>query len=95
MMEKLEFKKYQISLNDCLAESAGGVLIGIDGKKAVWIDKKYLFKCDFCLKANISIVAQWTYKVIDLKDNNKYEIVKWEKLIKLFNELKKDFFIKK
>lgn len=94
-MEKLNFKKFQIKLEDCLAESAGAVLVGVDGKKAVWLDKKYIFKCDFCLKANISLVTEWTYKIIDLKDDNKYEVVKWEKLVKVFNDLKKDFFQKR
>lgn len=92
--KQLEFKKYQINLIDCIAESANAVLIGT-GKKAVWIDKKYLFKCDFCLKANVSLVEQWTYKIIDLDNDNKYEIVKIAKLVDTFNKLKKDFFTKK
>lgn len=91
-MEQLTFRKYRVSMLDFIAESATAVLVGIDNKSAVWIDKKYIFKCDFCLKANVSLVEEWEYRVVDMRDAKKYQLVKVDELVNHFNKLKPNFF---
>lgn len=91
-MENLTFKKYRVSMLDFIAESAAAVLVGVEGKHAFWLDKKYIFKCDYCLKANISLVEEWEYRIVDMRDPKKYQLVKVDKLVEFFNKLKTNFF---
>lgn len=88
----LEFTRCRVNLANCLGESAKSVLIGIEGRKAFWIDKKYIYPTQYTLYANVNFVKQWTYNLFDWNDSKKYSTVKADTLIDYFNKVKPGFF---
>lgn len=92
--KKLTFLKYRVKTSHFLYESEKAVLVGIENKKGFWLDKKYIFKNDYTPKANISLVKEWEYRVVEVNDNDKYELVKVDKLLDIFNRLERNFFEK-
>lgn len=92
--ENLGFTRCRVALANCLGESVKSVLIGIEGKKAFWIDKKYVYPTGYTLYANVNFVDQWTYNVFDWNDSKKYDTVKAGTLINYFNKQQPGFFKK-